>query len=59
MLLRGCMVALGSGLLFRTMWFASPAGFFGALVAGAVVFALADFARPRRRTAADAHVDAR
>ncbi len=39
-LLRWCMVALGSSLLFLTMWFASSAGFFGALVAGVIVFAL-------------------
>ena len=39
-LIRWCMVAFGSGLLFLTMWFASSAGFFGALVAGVVVFTL-------------------
>ena len=40
LLIRWCMVALGSGILFLTMWFASAAGFFGALVAGIIVFAL-------------------
>lgn len=39
-LLRWCMVALASGILFLTLWFASTAGFLGALVAGIVVFAL-------------------
>lgn len=39
-LLRWCMVALASSLLFLTLWFASPVGFFGALVAGVVVFVL-------------------
>ena len=39
-LLRWCMVALGSAILMLTMWFATSAGFFAALVTGAVVFAL-------------------
>jgi hypothetical protein len=39
-LLRWSMVALGSGMLFLTMWFASAAGFFGALFTGIVVFVL-------------------
>jgi drug/metabolite transporter (DMT)-like permease len=39
-LLRWCMVALGSSILFLTLWFASPAGFLGALVTGVVIFAL-------------------
>jgi hypothetical protein len=39
-LLRWCMVALGSGLLFLTLWFATTAGFLGALIAGIVVFVL-------------------
>ena len=38
-LLRWCMVALASSILFLTLWFASPAGFFGALVIGVLVFA--------------------
>ena len=39
-LIRWCMVALGSSLLFLTLWFASSEGFIGALVTGVVVFAL-------------------
>jgi hypothetical protein len=39
-LVRWCMVAFASAILFLTLWFASPAGFFGGLVAGVVVFAL-------------------
>jgi hypothetical protein len=38
LLLHWCMVALGASLLFLTMWFATPAGFFAALVTGIVVF---------------------
>jgi hypothetical protein len=38
-LLRWSMVALASGILFLTLWFATPAGFFGALVIGVLVFA--------------------
>jgi hypothetical protein len=39
-LIRWCMVAFASSTLFLTMWFASSAGFFGALVTGVIVFAL-------------------
>ena len=39
-LIRWCMVALASSLLFLTLWFASTAGFFGGLAAGVVVFAV-------------------
>jgi hypothetical protein len=42
-LLRWCMVALASSILFLTLWFASPAGFFGGLVTGVVVFAAGYF----------------
>jgi hypothetical protein len=40
LLIRWSMVALGSALLMLTMWFATPAGFFAALITGIVVFAL-------------------
>jgi hypothetical protein len=39
-LLRWCMVALGSFILATTMMFASSAGVFASLVVGLVVFAL-------------------
>jgi hypothetical protein len=42
-LLRWSMVALASSILFLTLWFASPAGFFGALVIGVIVFAFGYF----------------
>ena len=40
LLIRWCMVALGSAMLFLTVWFATDAGFFGGLAAGVIVFAL-------------------
>jgi hypothetical protein len=40
LLIRWSMVALGSSLLMLTMWFATPAGFLGALITGILVFAL-------------------
>ncbi len=43
LLLRWSMVAMGSGLLFLTMWFASSVGFLGALFVGIIVFALGYF----------------
>jgi hypothetical protein len=42
-LLRWSMVALGSGILFLTLWFASTAGFLGALAVGVIAFALGYF----------------
>lgn len=40
LLLKWCMVALGSGLLWLTMWFATDAGFLAAFFTGIVVFAV-------------------
>lgn len=37
-LLRWCMLLLATTLLSLTLWFATPAGFWGALVVGTVVF---------------------
>ncbi|MEO8114144.1 MAG: hypothetical protein ABI655_07190 [Phenylobacterium sp.] len=37
-LLRWCMVLLGDAILTLTLWFASPVGFWGAVIAGLVVF---------------------
>jgi hypothetical protein len=42
-LLRWCMVHLASLIVFLTLWFATPAGFWGGLVAGVVIFALGYF----------------
>lgn len=39
-LLRWSMVSLASSLLMLTLWFATDAGFFAALVVGVVVFSL-------------------
>lgn len=38
LLLRWCMLLLATAILTLTLWFATPAGFWGALVAGTVVF---------------------
>ncbi|MDP1631983.1 MAG: aa3-type cytochrome c oxidase subunit IV [Caulobacter sp.] len=38
-LLRWCMLGLAVALTSLTLWFATPAGFLGGLIAGAVVFA--------------------
>jgi hypothetical protein len=40
LLVRWSMLALGSSLLMLTLWFATPAGFLGALITGVLVFAL-------------------
>lgn len=40
MLIRWSMVAFGAGILWLTLWFASPAGFLGASVIGLVAFVL-------------------
>ena len=37
-LLRWCMLLLGDAILSLTLWFATPAGFWGAFVVGLVVF---------------------
>jgi hypothetical protein len=42
-LLRWCMVATASSLLFLTLWFATTVGFFGALFVGVVVFTFGYF----------------
>jgi hypothetical protein len=39
-LIRWSMVVLGSGILWLSLWFASPAGFLGATVVGLIVFVL-------------------
>ncbi len=39
-LIRWCMVALGSFILMLTLWFATDAGFFVAMITGIVVFAV-------------------
>jgi hypothetical protein len=41
MLIRWSMAVLGAGILWLTIWFASPAGFWGATAAGFVAFVLA------------------
>lgn len=38
-LLRWCMLHLATVILTLTLWFATPAGFWGALFVGVVVFA--------------------
>jgi F0F1-type ATP synthase assembly protein I len=38
MLIRWSMVLLGSGILWLTLWFATPAGFWGGTLIGAVAF---------------------
>jgi len=40
MLIRWAMVLLGSGILWLSLWFASPAGFLGATVVGLIAFVL-------------------
>lgn len=40
MLVRWAMVALGSSILGLTLWFATPAGFWGGAFAGLLAFAL-------------------
>jgi hypothetical protein len=40
LLIRWSMVALASSILMLTMWFATTAGFFAALITGVVVFAV-------------------
>lgn len=37
-LVRWCMLLLATTILSLTLWFATPAGFWGALVVGTVVF---------------------
>ena len=37
-LIRWCMLLLGDVILSLTIWFATPGGFWGALVVGAAVF---------------------
>jgi hypothetical protein len=37
-LLRWCMVLLGTAILTLTLWFASPVGFWGAAIIGFAVF---------------------
>jgi hypothetical protein len=39
-LIRWSMVVLGSGILWLSLWFASPAGFLGATMVGLIVFVL-------------------
>lgn len=39
-LLRWCMLHLATVILTLTLWFATPAGFWGALFVGVVVFAV-------------------
>lgn len=39
-LLRWSMVLLGDAILALTLWFATPAGFWGALVVGVIAFVL-------------------
>jgi len=39
-LLRWCMTLLAATISFLTLWFATAAGFMGALVAGAIIFAV-------------------
>jgi hypothetical protein len=39
-LIRWSMVALGSAILWLSLWFASPAGFLGATVVGLITFVL-------------------
>ena len=39
-LVRWCMLVLGDTILALTLWFATPAGFWGALAIGVVVFVL-------------------
>ncbi len=41
MLIRWSMAVLGAGILWLALWFASPAGFWGATITGLVVFILA------------------
>jgi len=42
-LLRWCMTLLAATISFLTLWFATKAGFVGALVTGVVIFALGYF----------------
>ena len=39
-LLRWCMLGLATAISTLTLWFATPAGFLGGLVAGILVFAV-------------------
>ena len=39
-LLRWCMLGLATVITTLTLWFASPAGFWGGLIIGVVVFAV-------------------
>lgn len=39
-LLRWCMLGLATTITTLTLWFASPAGFWGGLIIGIVVFAI-------------------
>jgi hypothetical protein len=39
-LLRWCMTLLAASISFLTLWFATTAGFIGAFVIGAIVFAV-------------------
>lgn len=39
-LVRWCMLAIGNTIFWLTLWFASPAGFWGATIASIVTFAL-------------------
>lgn len=39
-LLRWCMTLLAAGISFLTLWFATATGFIGAVVVGAIVFAV-------------------
>jgi hypothetical protein len=39
-LLRWCMTLLAATISFLTLWFATSAGFIGALVTGAIIFAI-------------------
>jgi uncharacterized membrane protein len=39
-LVRWCMLATATVITTLTLWFASPAGFWGGLIIGAVVFAV-------------------
>jgi hypothetical protein len=42
-LLRWCMLHLATVILTLTLWFATPAGFWGALAVGVVVFVVGYF----------------
>ena len=40
MLIRWAMVALGAGIFWLTLWFATPAGFLGGTLGGLIAFAV-------------------